>query len=40
MLVDYGLRQYVRKSTSFSKVRVRKPKDAAPAAESDSEKTE
>ena len=48
MLVDYGLRQYVRKSTTFSKARVRKPKDAdsaadsatAPAAESDSEKTE
>ena len=36
MLVDYGLRQYVRKSTTFSKVRARKAKDT----ESDSEKTE
>ena len=36
MLVDYGLRQYVRGNTSFSKVRVRKDKDT----ESDSEKTE
>ena len=36
MLVDYGLRQYVRGNTTFSKVRVRKDKDT----ESDSEKTE
>ena len=40
MLVDYGLRRYVRKSTTFSKVRVRKTKDAESATESDSEKTE
>ena len=44
MLVDYGLRQYVQRSTTFSKVRACKPKDAdvavAPATEFDSEKTE
>lgn len=32
MLVDYGLRQYVQRSTTFSKVRARKPKDADAAA--------
>ena len=40
MLVDYGLRQYVRGNTTFSKVRARKSKDAESATESDSEKTE
>ena len=48
MLVDYGLRQYVRGNTTFSKVRARKAKDAdaatdsdtVSAEESDSEKTE
>ena len=40
MLVDYGLRQYVRGNTTFSKVRARKPKEADSATESDSEKTE
>ena len=48
MLVDSGLRQYVRGNTTFSKVRARKSKDAdaatdsdtVSAEESDSEKTE
>ena len=44
MLVDYGLRQYVRGNTTFSKVRARKAKDTESATdsatESDSEKTE
>lgn len=48
MLVDYGLRQYVRGNTTFSKVRARRVKDVdaatdsdpVSAEESDSEKTE